>query len=65
MEERIHKLESLITLQDNTIMELNAEVFRQQKDIVRLQNRLEVLAKKIEQLEGPNDIAGNEKPPHW
>lgn len=65
MKERINKLESLVALQDNTIAQLNSEVFRQQQDITRLGQRIEVLEKKLEQLEMPDRIAGNEPPPHW
>lgn len=65
MEERINQLESLTALQDNTIAELNTEVFRQQQDIRRLQQRIEAIEKKLEQLKEASDIAGQEKPPHW
>lgn len=65
MEQRINQLESLAAIQDNTIAQLNKELFRQQQDIVRLQHRLEILEKKLEELMQPEEIAGNEKPPHW
>ncbi len=65
MEDRISKLESLVTLQDKTIAELNTEVYRQQQDIVALRLRMDKLEKKLEQMESTNEIAGNEKPPHW
>ncbi len=65
MEERINQLESLTALQDNTISELNTEVFRQQQDIRRLQQRLDDLENRVEELKAPDRIADNEKPPHW
>lgn len=65
MEERINKLEALVTMQDKTITDLNAELFRQQQDLTQLQRRLKMLEQKLEKLELPEDLAGNEKPPHW
>ncbi|MBN2162974.1 MAG: SlyX family protein [Pontiellaceae bacterium] len=65
MEKRIIQLEGLAAMQDNTILELNAEVFRQQQDITRLIRRIERLEEKLRELEGPDEIAGQEKPPHW
>ncbi len=65
MEERINQLESLTALQDNTLAQLNNEVFRQQQDIARLRQRIEALEKKLEQIDQPDEIAGNERPPHW
>jgi len=65
MEERVDQLESLMALQDDTIAALNTEVFRQQQDIAVLQRRITALEKKLEELEEPDEIAGNEKPPHW
>ena len=65
MEERINQLESLTALQDKTIAELNAEIFRQQQDIRRLQQRLDALEERFAELREPDRIADNEKPPHW
>lgn len=65
MEKRIIKLETLITLQDDTIRDLNLEIFRQQQDISRLIQRLETLESKLEELQEPQQIAGSERPPHW
>ncbi len=65
MEDRINQLESLATLQDNTIAQLNTEVYRQQQAIGRLQRRIEALEHKLKELEQPDEIAQNEKPPHW
>ncbi len=65
MEDRINQLEALAALQDDTIAELNAELFRQQQDLVSQQRRIEAMEKKMEQLAPPGEIAGNERPPHW
>jgi uncharacterized coiled-coil protein SlyX len=65
MQERIIKLETLSALQDETIKSLNAEVFRQQQDIVRLQRRLDKLESKLEDVENGHEIGGNERPPHY
>jgi len=65
MEERIIKLETLSALQDETIITLNQELFRQQQDILRLTRRVEALEKKLTELDQPHEIGGNEKPPHY
>lgn len=65
MEERIIQLETLFALQEQTIQSLNEEIFRQQKDISRLRNRLDELEKKIGELGDAEQIAGNERPPHY
>ena len=65
MEERINQLEALAALQDETIAALNAELFRQQRDMAGLQHRIEALEKKMKQLAPADEIAGNERPPHW
>jgi len=65
MEDRINQLETLAALQDETIAALNTELFRQQRDMAGLQHRIEMLEKKMGQLTQPDEIAGNERPPHW
>ena len=66
MEERINHLESLAALQDKTLAELNAEVFRQQRDLGRLLQRIEALEKRLERFaQQPEQTAEAEKPPHW
>ena len=65
MEERVNQLETLAALQDETIAALNAELFRQQQDLAGLQQRIDALEKKLKQLEPADEIAGNERPPHW
>ncbi|QBG48369.1 SlyX family protein [Verrucomicrobia bacterium S94] len=65
MEERIIQLESLVAMQDKTIESLNEEIYRQQQDILHLRKRLERLEEKILQLQHPDEIAENERPPHY
>ena len=65
MEKRIIQLESLSALQDETISTLNRELFRQQQDILKLTRRLGTLEEKLAEVDQPDDIAGNEKPPHY
>jgi SlyX protein len=65
MEERMNQLESLVALQDRTITELSAELFRQQQDLTRLRRRTQTLENKLEQLAFQNPATVNEKPPHW
>ena len=65
MEDRINQLESLAALQDNTLSQLNGEVFRQQQEIALLQKRIAELEERLKQLEQPERIAEGEKPPHW
>ena len=61
----MNQLESLLALQDKTLNDLNREVFRQQQDMGRLLRRIEMLEEKIREMGEPNQIAGNERPPHW
>ena len=65
MEERIIQLETLSAMQDETIRQLNEEIFQQQQDLTKLRARLELLEKKVAELDEPGQIAGNERPPHY
>lgn len=65
MEKRIIQLEALSAMQDGTIEELNAEIFRQQQDMARLRRRIETIEAKLAESGAPPKIAGNEKPPHY
>ena len=65
MEKRVIQLESLATLQERTLDELNREIFRQQQDIVRLCRRLDDLEKKLSEFQAGEEIGGNERPPHY
>jgi len=65
MEERIIQLETLSAMQDATIAGLNQEIFLQQQDLQKLKLRIEVLEQKLTDLVPPDEIGGNEKPPHY
>ena len=65
MEKRIIQLETLSALQDQTLETLNQEVFQQQQDLLRLQRRIEILEKKLSELDQNAPLSGNEKPPHY
>ena len=65
MKERLNQLESVVALQDNTIHQLHDEMFRQQQDISRLLRRVEALESRIGELDASEEVAGDEKPPHW
>ena len=65
MQERIIKLETLAAMQDETINRLNEELFRQQQDIARLRRHIEIIEQKMAEFGDPEDIAGNERPPHY
>ncbi len=65
MEERIIKLETLSAMQDKIIVSLNEEIFRQQQDHARLLRRINTLEKKMAESGEPDQIAGNERPPHY
>jgi len=59
------QLETLSALQDETIRSLNEEIFRQQQDISKLWKRLNMLEEKLKDAQNPEEIAGNERPPHY
>lgn len=65
MENRIIQLETLITLQDDTIRNLNDEIYRQMKDLTRLADRIEIIEEKLKEVQQGDSIAGNERPPHY
>jgi len=65
MEKRIIQLETLSVMQDQTIEKLNNEIFQQQQDIIRLQQRIETIEQKMTELGDPESIGGNERPPHY
>ncbi|HET8698149.1 MAG TPA: SlyX family protein [Gammaproteobacteria bacterium] len=67
-EARINELEARVALQDQSLLELGDEVYRQQRRIGELEDRLRVLAQRLEALTAPPPAAGNpadEVPPHY
>jgi SlyX protein len=66
-EERLVKIETKITFQEDMIEELNKTVYQQQNKLDRLQAICESLVRHIESMEeGRNDgMPTNERPPHY
>ena len=67
LEERLIKIETKITFQEDLIEELNKTVFQQQNKLDRLERICESLVRHIEALEeaGSESKPANEKPPHY
>ncbi|QJB56180.1 SlyX family protein [Pseudodesulfovibrio sp. zrk46] len=67
MEDRIERLENLVTLQDRTIESLNDQIYEQQKQINDLQRLVERLAGKVRDLDAAMDSDGplDVPPPHY
>jgi len=64
MEERVERLESLVTLQDRTIERLSDAVFEQQQQLQDMEKKLERMAGKVREMDelvGQN--AGPDAPP--
>jgi SlyX protein len=64
---RINELEARVALQDQSLVELGDEVYRQQRRIAEIEERLRVLAQRLEALiapAAPSDPA-DEVPPHY
>ena len=64
---RIDELESRLALQDQSLLELSNEVYRQQQQIMRLESQLRALTERIQALgarEAPPAPA-DELPPHY
>ena len=67
IEERLEKLETKISFQEDQIEELNKTVYQQDQKLERLQTICEVLARELRELaEAGNDgKTANERPPHY
>ena len=63
MEDRLNKLEMLYSDQSQTIEEMSGEMFQQQKEITQMKLQIEELKEQMEA--SSNEIAGNERPPHY
>jgi SlyX protein len=66
-EERLVKIETKITFQEDLIEELNKTVYQQQQKIDRLESICASLVRHLESLsEGRSDgMPANERPPHY
>jgi SlyX protein len=67
IEDRLEKLETNISFQEDLVEELNKTVFQQQQKLERLQAMCEALARELRALaEAGNDgKSANERPPHY
>jgi len=66
-EERLEKLETKISFQEDQIEELNKTIYQQQQKLEQLQAICEALARELRALaEAGNDgKSANERPPHY
>jgi uncharacterized coiled-coil protein SlyX len=65
---RINELEARVALQDQSLIELGDEVYRQQRRMSELEDRLRVLAQRLVALTVPPAAASHpadEVPPHY
>ncbi|WP_319469367.1 SlyX family protein [uncultured Pseudodesulfovibrio sp.] len=64
MEERIERLENIVSLQDRTMEKLSDTIFEQQQQITMLEKAMERLAGKLREMDAALDQgAGNDAPP--
>jgi SlyX protein len=67
-EERLMEIETKIAYHEQTIKDLNEEVYQQQQEIERLGSICDVLVKQVKEFSelAPGIAApANEKPPHY
>ena len=57
MEDRIIQLETLSAMQDETIRQLNEEIYQQQRDIAGMRERLAKLEAKLAEMAAGEEIA--------
>ena len=64
---RLDELESRLALQDQSLLELSDEVYRQQQHIERLEREVRRLAERLESVAAaaPPPSATDEVPPHY
>ncbi|MCK9191244.1 MAG: SlyX family protein [Sphaerochaetaceae bacterium] len=67
LEEKLNSLEIKLSYQESTIEELNNIVTGQAKELVIMENHIQHLKRKIEDLEeaGGGDDLPNRRPPHY
>ena len=65
-EKRIEDLEIRVSYQENTIQELNGQLYGQRQAIDRLEATVRSMAKRLRDLHPGNaDLPVNERPPHY
>lgn len=64
---RIDELEARLALQDQSILVLSDEIYRQQRRVSELEDRLRALAQRLETLASPAETRdpADEVPPHY
>jgi len=64
---RIDELESRLAQQDQALIELGDELYRQQRHIARLETQLRQLVDRMQTVSTPEGVAGpaDEVPPHY
>jgi len=66
-ETRLESFESKVSYLEHTLEELNKTVYGQQKQIERQQALIDSLVEHVRALvdASPEDVPGNERPPHY
>jgi uncharacterized coiled-coil protein SlyX len=66
-ETRIDELESRLAQQDQSILELSDEIYRQQRDIAQLEAQVRSLTERLRSVAAaePANDAADEIPPHY
>jgi SlyX protein len=64
---RIDELETRLAQQDQTLLELSDELYRQQRQIARLETELRQLVDRVKTVSAPEPAssAADEVPPHY
>jgi SlyX protein len=64
---RIDELEARLALQDQSILELSDEIYRQQRQVAGLEDRLRLLTERLESMAGSAEARNpaDEVPPHY
>jgi uncharacterized coiled-coil protein SlyX len=66
-EARIDELEARVAQQDQSILELSDEIYRQQRQIAQLETHVRNLTERLRTIGAPEpaDELANETPPHY
>jgi len=64
---RIDELETRLAQQDQTLLELGDELYRQQRQIARLEAELRLLVDRMKTISSPDPASGaaDDVPPHY
>ncbi|MCY1401389.1 Protein SlyX [compost metagenome] len=63
LEERVADLESRLAFQDDALQTLSDVVYEQERVIERLRLQMQVLIKRLEELQGEVGVADDDAPP--